>query len=107
MQRVTLVRYTAKPDQAAANEALARAVFTDLRAAAPNQVTYTLFQNGLEFIHLFVNLQHDDSTALTELSSFKIYMQDLAARCDGPVDVTRLSLDLLESYGTPAAPVSI
>jgi len=36
MQRVTLVRYTAKPDRADENETLARAVFADLRTAAPD-----------------------------------------------------------------------
>jgi hypothetical protein len=34
MQRVTLVRYTAKPDRAAENEKLSRAVFAQLRNAS-------------------------------------------------------------------------
>jgi hypothetical protein len=34
MQRVTLVRYAAKPDRTAENETLARAVFAELRVAA-------------------------------------------------------------------------
>src|SRR5258708_650556 len=42
MQRVTLVRYAAKPDRAAENETLARAVFAELRAAAPDHVAYAL-----------------------------------------------------------------
>ena len=38
MQRVTLVRYTTKPDRAAENEALSRAVFAQLRTAPPEGV---------------------------------------------------------------------
>ena len=65
MQRVTLVRYTAKPEQAAENETLARAVFAELQAKAPARVAYALFKDGLEFLHLFVNLEKDDSSPVT------------------------------------------
>ena len=99
MQRVTLVRYTAKPDRAAENETLARAVFAELKAAAPDHVTYALFRDGLDFVHLFVNTQDDDSNALTELPSFKAYGADVGARCEAPPSVTRLGMQLLESYG--------
>jgi hypothetical protein len=99
MQRVTLVRYTVKPGRIAENKALSQAVFTELRAAAPEQLTYALFQKGAEFVHLFVNSAGDDSDALTELPSFKAYAKDVAARCEGPIDVTRLGLKLVESYG--------
>jgi len=40
MQRVTLVRYTTKPERAAENEALSRAVFAQLRSAPPEGVAY-------------------------------------------------------------------
>ena len=103
MQRVTLVRYAAKPEQIARNEALARAVFAELRAAAPQGVSYALFRNGAEFVHLFVNTQADDSSALTDLASFKTYAKDVDARCEAPPLVTRLGLELLESYGLASA----
>ena len=99
MQRVTLVRYAAKPDLAAENESLARAVFTELRATAPEGVAYALFRNGAEFVHLFVNLVDDSSDAVTELPSFKAYAKDTAERFVAPPEVTRLGLRLLESYG--------
>src|SRR5438105_4125180 len=99
MQRVTLVRYRAKPERAAENEALSRAVFEELRAKMPENMAYALFRDGLEFVHLFVNLEADDSSALTELSSFKAYSQDTAGRFEAPPEVTRLSLNLVESYG--------
>src|SRR5882724_5167753 len=102
MQRVTLVRYAAKPGRAAESETLARAVFAELRRAAPDHVAYALFRNGAEFVHLFVNAAADDSSALTELPSFKVYVKDIDERCEEPPQATRLSLELLESYGLTA-----
>lgn len=103
MQRVTLVRYAAKPDRAAENEALARAVFTELRAAAPAHVAYALFRDGVNFVHLFVNTEADDSSPLTELKSFKAYAKDVVARCEAPPEQIRLGLRLLEAYGLTSA----
>ncbi len=106
MQRMTFVRYTVKSGQIAENEALSRAVFTELRATAPASVTYALFRNGAEFVHLFVNAEADDSDALTTLPSVRAYMKDFDARCEKPVEVTRLCLDLLESYGLAETPIT-
>ena len=103
MQRVTLVRYTAKPDRAAENETLSRAVFAELRAAAPDHVAYALFRDGAEFVHLFINTEGDDSSALTELPTFQAYVKDVVQRCEAPPEATRLSLRLLESYGLASA----
>ena len=102
MQRVTLVRYAAKPDRAADNEALARTVFAELEATAPEGIVYALFREGTEFVHLFVNLAEDSSDALTEMPSFKAYARDMAERFEAPPEVTRLGLRLLESYGLGA-----
>ena len=99
MQRVTLVRYAAKPDRAAENEALSRAVFAELRTAAPDGVAYALFRNDLEFVHLFINFEADDSSPVTELPSFKTYAMDVVARCEAPPEAIRMSLQLLDSYG--------
>jgi hypothetical protein len=46
-----------------------------------------------------VNLAADDSAVLTELPSFKAYAKDITARCETAPEVTRLGLDLLDSYG--------
>jgi len=103
MQRVTLVRYTAKPDRAAENETLARAVFAELRAVSPDHLAYALFREGQDFVHLFVNTAADDADALTDLASFKAFARDVAARSEAPPEVTRLGLRLLESYGLTRA----
>jgi hypothetical protein len=99
MQRVTLVRYAAKPDRADENEVLARAVHKELRATAPSGVAYLLFRNGVDFVHLFVNAKEDAAEPLTELPSFKTYIANILQRCEAPPEQTRLSLTLLESYG--------
>jgi hypothetical protein len=101
MQRVTLVRYRCKPEAVAENEALSRAVFEELRAVAPPHIAYSLFRDGLDFLHLFVNTVEDESAPLTELASFKAYAKDVVARCEAPPEATRMGLTLLDSYGLP------
>ena len=107
MQRVTLVTYETKPGRAAENEALSQAVFDELRARAPGEVAYGLFKapDGVTFAHLFVNFAQDDSAAITELPSFKAYQAGIADRCVTPPQVTRLSLNLVDSYGLKGARV--
>jgi hypothetical protein len=99
MQRVTLVRYKAKPDRADENEALSRAVFAELHAKTPEAIAYALFRDGLDFVHVFINFGADDSSAVTELPSFKSFSENAAARYEAPPEVTRISLHLVESYG--------
>jgi hypothetical protein len=99
MQRVTLVRYTTKPDQAAENEALSRAVFAQLRSAPPEGVAYALFRDGNEFLHVFLNLKDDDSSAVTELPTFKAFQKDVVERCDVPPQATRFTVQLVDCYG--------
>jgi hypothetical protein len=103
MQRVTMVRYTAKPGRASENESLSKAVFAELKASAPDHIAYALFRNGLEFLHLFVNLKDDDSSAVTELPTFKAFGRDISERCEAPPEQTRLSLELVDCYGFPSA----
>ncbi len=99
MQRVTLVRYAAKPDRADENAALSLAVFNELKTTQPDHLAYALFRNGADFVHLFVNLRDDESDSLTELPSFKAFTKDIGERCATPPEPLRLSVDLLASYG--------
>src|SRR3954465_4235403 len=97
MQRVTMVRYTTKPEHGAENEALSRAVFAEARAAAPEGVAYALYRDGDDFVHLFANLREDNSDAITELPSFKAFQAGIADRCVAPPQPMRLSLSLIEA----------
>ena len=99
MQRLTMVRYATKPQSSAENERLCRAVFDQVRAEAPKDIAYGLFRIDDEFIHLFVNLAADNSDAVTETSAFHAYRADLVERCSTPVQPTRLSVELIDSYG--------
>ena len=103
MQRLTMVRYATKPEATAENEQLSRAVFDQVHAEKPSGVAYGLFRSGDEFIHLFMNLGDDSADAVTETPSFKRFQADLAARCATPPAITRLSVDLIDSYGIAAA----
>jgi len=104
MPRVTLVRYTAKPDRAAENEALSRAVFAQLRGAPPRDVAYALLRDGNEFVHVFLNLKADESAPVTELPAFKKFQQDIAERCEVPPQATRLAAELVDCYGFERPP---
>ena len=101
MQRVTIVRYTTKPERAAENEALSRAVFAELAASAPDHVAYALFRNGPDFLHLFVNLKDDESAPVTELPTFKTFSRDIGERCEAPPKAERFGLELVDCYGFP------
>jgi len=101
MQRVTMVRYAIKADCVDENEALCRAVFDELRAKTPDGIFYGCYKeaDGATFVHLFANLREDDAEAVTGLPSFASYQANLRERCLTAPDVTRLSLQLLDSYG--------
>jgi hypothetical protein len=101
MPRVTLVRYATKPDRAAENEALSRAVFSELHKTKPAGIAYGLFKeaDGVSFVHVFINRAADTSDPLTELATFKAFGKAIGERCVAPPEQTRLSLDLVDSYG--------
>jgi hypothetical protein len=99
MQRLTFVRYAAKPDRADENEALSRAVFTELRARQPAGIAYALCRAGDEFTHVFINFEGDASEPLTELASFKAFGARGPDRQVAPPEVVRMSVNVLESYG--------
>ena len=99
MQRVTIVRYTAKPERADENEQLSRAVFDELRVKTPPGVAYALCRAGDEFVHLFINFDADESEPVTGLPSFKAFETDAVSRWLAPPVATRLSVNVVASYG--------
>jgi hypothetical protein len=99
MQRVTLVRYTTKPDCTAENDRLSLAVFDEVRRGRPKDVAYAVFRDGDEFLHLFVNLKEDSSDAVTGLTSFDVYQEKIRDRCIAPPEPMRVVMELVDSYG--------
>jgi hypothetical protein len=107
MQRLTIVRYKVKPEAVAENEALSHAVFDRVRRDQPQGMSYGLFReaDGQSFIHVFVNLLEDDSDALTATPEFEAFGSEISARCLVPPQVTRESVELVDSYGFPTTQV--
>jgi hypothetical protein len=103
MQRVTIVRYTAKPGRADENEALSRAVFAELRAQPRHGFAYALLRDGDDFLHLFTNLETDDADGLVELQSFKAFSAGGQERWTTPPDIARHSMTLVDAYGFETA----
>jgi hypothetical protein len=90
MRRV-MVRYRVKPGQAEGNEELVRAVYEELRRAAPAGFSYATFRldDGLTFVHLAQSEGRD--SPLPALEAFREFQKDIGARCDEPPVVTELS----------------
>jgi hypothetical protein len=107
MQRVTMVRYTAKPERADENERLSRAVFAELRETHPPGIAYTLCRTGNEFVHVFINFNADESESVTELPSFKAFSAAGTDRWLAPPDVVRLGVNVVEAYSAERMPVTV
>jgi hypothetical protein len=82
-----IIRYKVKPEQAALNAELVRAVYDELQQANPDGFHYATFQldDGLTFIHV-VAQENGRSDPLPELEAFRRFRADVHQRCDeGPV----------------------
>jgi hypothetical protein len=86
-----MIRYKVKPDQAATNEQLVRAVYEELHRTGPAGFRYATFQldDGLTFIHLASNESGSEQSPLAALESFKQFQAGIADRCDEPPVVTQ------------------
>jgi quinol monooxygenase YgiN len=90
MKHVMMVRYRVKPDQAARNEELVRAVYDELHRTEPAGLRYATFrmQDGVTFVHL---AEHEDAESpLTELAAFAKFQEGIHSRCDEPPVATEL-----------------
>jgi hypothetical protein len=77
-----LIRYRTKPDQAAANEELIRAVYEELRNAQPDGLSYATFKlaDQVTFIHL-VQAEQVPSPLVT-VKAFGEFQAGIADRCE-------------------------
>ena len=79
-----MVRYKVKPECAAENEALVRAVYDELHRAAPAGLQYATFwlEDGVSFVHLAT---HDaDHNPLSEVEAFGRFQEHVRERCAEP-----------------------
>jgi hypothetical protein len=82
-----IVRYRVKPERAAENEQLVRAVYTELHEKNPALLHYGTFQldDGVSFVHL-ASADGDGPNPLSELEAFKRFQEEIDDRCEeGPV----------------------
>jgi hypothetical protein len=96
-----MVRYKTAEAHASTNEALVRAVFSELRERVPAGLRYATYKlaDGITFIHL-ATIDTPNENPLTSLPSFKSFQRALSERCVEPPVVTELCP--LESYGAGA-----
>jgi hypothetical protein len=85
-----MVRYKVKPERAAENEALVRAVYDELHRTAPAGLTYATFvlEDGVSFVHMAT---HDaDDNPLAQVEAFRRFQEHIRDRCEEPPVVSRL-----------------
>ena len=89
----SMVRYKVRPERAADNENLVKAVYEQLNRERPDELHYATFKlpDGVSFMHVVVETDQP-GRILNEVSSFKAFVTDIADRCDEPPVVTDLTL---------------
>ena len=91
--RRLMIRYTVKPDRAAENADLVRAVYDELRRTEPEGLRYATFQldDGVSFVHLASIETEDGHNPLMEVGAFREFQRQIADRLDGQPDQATLS----------------
>ena len=82
-----LIRYTTKPEHAAKNEELVRAVYRQLRQDRPEGLRYATFRlsDGMTFLHLVQNEDSGKPSPLLAVRAFGEFQEGLAERrAEGP-----------------------
>jgi hypothetical protein len=86
----TIVRYRVRPEWAARNEELIRAVFDELRELAPSAFRYQVLvlDDGVSFVHV---VEYEQGTnPLPGLASFRRYTAKVRERCEDQPVVTEV-----------------
>ncbi len=88
-----IVRYKVKPDQAAENEELVRAVYEELHRTNPAGLRYTTFKldDGVSFAHLAWIETEDGTNPLPTTEAFKRFQENIGDRCEELPVVTPVS----------------
>jgi hypothetical protein len=87
-----MVRYAVKPEHAAENERLVRAVYDELRRTEPAGLRYATFRldDGVSFVHLASTETEDGKSPLSDLQAFKEFQRGIGDRCAEAPVVTEL-----------------
>jgi hypothetical protein len=89
--RQVMVRYKVKPERAAENAELVRAVYAELQRTRPAGLRYATFvlEDGVSFVHFAIT--EEGANPLADVEAFQRFQQDIRARCDEPPVVSALS----------------
>lgn len=92
MRRVFLLRYKVKPEHAAENEQLVRAVFDEIHRARPEGIRYSTFllDDGLTFVNIVATETSNGLAPLGQLQAYERIQHGKYDRFDEPPQVTEL-----------------
>ena len=96
--KLTMVRYTVRPDKVEENVKLVRAVYDELSQLRPLGLEYATFRapDGVSFVHLAVVEAGLEPHPLGSLASFRLFSGTIGERAqEAPV---ALELDEVGSY---------
>jgi quinol monooxygenase YgiN len=87
-----IVRYKVKPDRAAENLELVRAVYDELGRAKPAGLRYATFQleDGVSFVHISINETDAAQSPLGKLAAFQEFQREIADRCEEQPQVSKV-----------------
>ena len=79
-----IVRYKVKPERAAENEELVRAVYAELHETTPTALRYATFQldDGVSFVHISATDTEDGRSPLSEVEAFRRFQENIGDRCE-------------------------
>jgi hypothetical protein len=79
-----MVRYTVRPDQAEANEALVREVYDELDRTRPDGLRYATFRldDGVSFVHVASVETEDGHNPLSGVQAFQRFTETIGERSD-------------------------
>jgi hypothetical protein len=85
-----MVRYKVRPECAAPNEELVRAVYEELEQSGLTTLRYATFALavGVSFVHFHET--EDDQNALPSLTAFRRFQEGISERCTEPPVVSEL-----------------
>lgn len=85
-----MIRYKVRPEHAAANEELVRAVYEELGRSGLPGVRYSTFvlPDGVSFVHLHES--EDGGEGLTSVAAFRSFQEGISERCAEPPITTEL-----------------
>jgi hypothetical protein len=101
-----MVRYRVKPDRAAENAELVRAVYDELQRTKPSGLRYATFQldDGVSFVHIAVETE-DDGSPLPQLEAFKAFQENIRERCEeSPVVSEMRAVGAFRLFGDESEP---